>query len=91
MIFGQREMSIIGHWPSSSRMPERYGRSVCASELLLRNTIIQRMAARWGIAAAYFLLSTLVGRVRIGKSDDEAPTVPHHPRARQLTVARATP
>ena len=29
MSFDQREMALIGHWSSASRMPERYGRSVC--------------------------------------------------------------
>ena len=30
-----RELNITGRWSSSSKMPERYDRAVCAAELLL--------------------------------------------------------
>ena len=65
--FDQRELSIIGHWPSTAKIPERYDRSVCANELLLRNTIIQRMVGGWGMAPAFHLPTTVEGHVRIGK------------------------
>ena len=29
MSFDQRELAVIGHWSGNSKMPERYGRSVC--------------------------------------------------------------
>ena len=29
MNFAPRELNVIGHWSSGSRMEERYGRSVC--------------------------------------------------------------
>ena len=48
-------------------MSERYDRSACASELLLRDTIVQKMADGWGIAESFHLPSTVTGRVRIGK------------------------
>ena len=67
MSFDQRELPIIGHWSSASKMPDRYGRSVCASEMLLRNTIIQRTVEGWGMAPAFHLPTTVVGHVRIGK------------------------
>ena len=70
MSFDQREVPIIGHWPSTSRMPERVDRSVCASELLLRNAIVQRIAEVWGIAPAYHLPATPHGHIRIGKPNE---------------------
>ena len=73
MSFGQRELALVGRWPPTSRVPERYGRSVCASELLLRNTITQRMANGWGPAPAYRLPDTILRHLRIGK-----PTDRHH-------------
>ena len=44
MNYETRGLNVIGNWPSNSRMNERYDRSVCANELLLRNAIIQKMA-----------------------------------------------
>ena len=74
MSLGRREMTIIGHWPSTSRMPERYDRIVCASELMLRNKIVQRIDAGWGVAPAYRLPATVAGHLRIGKP--ETPDTP---------------
>ena len=48
MSFDQRELTAIGHWPGTSRMPERYDRSVRANELHLRNTIVRKMDAGLG-------------------------------------------
>ena len=73
MNFDQRDLNIIGHWPSSSRMPERYDREVCAAELLLRNTIIQKFVSGWGLAPSFHLPETVTGHHRIGK---EAPLRP---------------
>ena len=70
MGFDRRELTIIGHWPSTSRMPARYGRSVCANELLLRNTILQKMADGWELAPAYLLPSTETCHVRIGNEPE---------------------
>ena len=67
MSFDRREMTIIGHWSSTTRMPERYDRIVCASELLLRNARVQRIGAGWGVAPAHRLPATVDGRLRIGK------------------------
>ena len=62
-------------------MPERYGRCVCASEPLLRNTIIQQIVAGWEVTPAYHLPQTVTGHVRIGKPIDveeptQTPTLP---------------
>ena len=76
MSFDQRELAVIGHWSSTSRMPERYDRSVCASELLLRTTTIQQIVAGWGMAPAYQLPTTVNGRVRIGKPLEQGATDP---------------
>ena len=56
--FDQRELNIIGHWSSTSKMPERYDRSACANELLLRNTVIHRVREGWNIAPACHLPET---------------------------------
>ena len=67
MNFATRELNVIGHWSSNSRMNERYDRSVCASELLLRNTIIQKMVAGWNMVASFHLPESVTGAARIGK------------------------
>ena len=57
-------------------MPERYDRSVCANELLLRNTIAQRIRQGWEVAPAFHLPATVDGNERIGKqTDDTTPPV----------------
>ena len=68
MSYDQRELPIIGHWPSTSKMPERYDRSVCAGELLLMHTIIQRVVNGWEMAPEFHLPSTAEWHVRIGKT-----------------------
>ena len=70
MSFDQKELALIGHWSSTSRMPERYDRSTCATELLLRNTIVQQIVGGWSMAPAYHLPETVTGHVRIGKEND---------------------
>ena len=70
MSFDQRRLTIIGHWSSASRIPGRYDRGVCANELLLRNTIAQKMAAGRALAPAYHLPSTVTGHFRIGKEPE---------------------
>ena len=74
MSFDQMAVTIIGHWPSTSRMPERYDSSVCANELRLRNTIVQRMASGWSLAPAYHIPNTIDCSVRIGKETEQALT-----------------
>ena len=49
-------------------MPERYDRSVCATELLLRNTIVQKMIAGWKPVEAYCLPLTVANNERTGRS-----------------------
>lgn len=86
MGFGQRELTIIGHWSITSRMPERYDRSVCASELLLRNAIVQKMASGWAWAPAYHIPTTASGQIRIG--EDPGPVTPTVTEAAEVaTVA----
>ena len=70
MNFDQRELNIIGHWSSSSRIPERYDRAVCATELLLRNAIIQKFVSGWDLTPSFHLPETATDHHRIGK---EAP------------------
>ena len=48
-------------------MGERYDRSVCANELLLRNTIIQKVVQRWNMVESFRLPETVPGAGRIGK------------------------
>ena len=67
LSFDRHELHIIGHWASTSKMPERYDRSACANELLLRNAIVQRMRAGWKVAPAFHLPLTIAGTPRIGR------------------------
>ena len=67
MNFQTREINAIGHWSSNSRMGERYDRSVCANELLLRNAIIRKMASGWIMAESFHLPETVPVSARIGK------------------------
>ena len=78
MSFGHREVSIVGHWPITSRIPERSGLSGRASELLLRNAISRRISSGWGISPSYHLPTTVEGRLRIGKKADHIPQVDAH-------------
>ena len=75
MNFNQKELNIIGHWSSSSKMPERYGRAVCVAELLLRNTIIQNFVSGWSIAPSFHLPLTAPSDLRIGKMPEDK-TIP---------------
>ena len=71
MSFGRTELTIIGHWSETSRMPERYDRIARAIELLLRNTIVQRMATgRPPPAPAHRIPNSIYGSVRIGKNTE---------------------
>ena len=55
-------------------MNERYDRSVCANELLIRNTIIQKMVAGWTMVDSFRLPETVAGAERIGKEPNNAST-----------------
>ena len=93
MSFDQRELAAIGHWATNSKMPERYDRSVCASELLLRNTIIKQMAAGWEVSDSPHLPTTVTGRVRIGEEPPpvmEADTQPSEVVASRDAAAAVT-
>ena len=70
MSFGARELNLIGHWPSSTKIPERYGRIVCSDELPSRNTIIQKVVGRWEMVPPFHLPETIDGACRIGKKGD---------------------
>ena len=71
MNFNQKELNIIGHWPSSSKMPDRYDRAVCATELLLRPAIIQNFVSGWSLAPSFHLPLTVPSDLRIGKMHEE--------------------
>ena len=55
-------------------MNERYELGVRSSELLIRNTIIQKMVAGWGMAPSPRLLVSVASADRIGNGPT---TVPH--------------
>ena len=76
MSFGQRELAIIGHWSITSRIPERYDRTVGSVELLLRNTIVHQIVAGWDIAPSYHLPATVSGHLRIGKTEGRRAPAP---------------
>ena len=67
MNFATRELNVIGHWSSNSRMNERYDRSVCANELLFRNTIIRKVVQGWNMVESFRLPETVPGSGRVGK------------------------
>ena len=48
-------------------MNERYDRSVCANELLLRNTIIQKVISGWKMVDSFCLPEPVAGSDRIGE------------------------
>ena len=73
MNFAPRELNVIGNWSSGSRTNERYGRCVCANELLLRNATIQKVISGWAIVDSFCLAETVAGSDRIGK-DPKTPT-----------------
>ena len=50
-------------------MPARYDRATCANELLLRNTIAQRMQDGRGVAPPFHLPVTVESGVRIGRPE----------------------
>ena len=79
MNFPTRGLNAIGHRSRNSRMNERYDRSVCAIELLLRNTIIQKMVAGWNMVASFHLPQSVTGAVRIGKGPDAQATTFEEP------------
>ena len=87
MISDRSEMAIIGHWPTTSRMPERYDSSVGAIDLLLRSaTVHQIVDGRGGVTPAYHLPATATGHLRVGKSDGPRP--PARPSDRQPVNGR---
>ena len=89
MNFDTRELNIIGHWPSSSKMPERYDRIVCATELFLRNTIIQKVADGWAIVQSFHIPESPPNERRIGKTPEETRDTALPPTTHETDVSRA--
>ena len=58
MNFDAIELNIVGNWSGSSKSPDRYGRIVCDNELLLRNAIVQNVAAGRNLSPSIRLLET---------------------------------
>ena len=89
MNFDTRELNIIGHWPISSKMPERYDRIVCATELFLRNTIIQKVADGWAIVQSFHIPESPPNERRIGKTPEETRDTALPPTTHETDVSRA--
>ena len=70
--FDTPELHIAGHWSSSAKMQERCDRSVRATELLLRNTIIQKVVDGWALAPSFRIPETVPSDSRIGKAAEGA-------------------
>ena len=68
MNFGTRALNIIGQWSSSSKMPERYDRSVRAKELLIRNAITSKFNEGWAIAPSFHLPMSVDSSQRVRKA-----------------------
>ena len=45
--FSLEERTALGHWKPGSLMPNLYDRAVCATELKLRNKILEEIKAGW--------------------------------------------
>ena len=71
--FYEREQNVIGNWPINSEMHERYGRSVCANELMLGDTIIQRIVGGWSMAPDCHMPETVPANQSTGKVDVAPP------------------
>ena len=54
-------------------MPERYDRAFCTAELLLGNTIIQKVVSVRGLGAAFHLPETVQSDRRVGKRSESLP------------------
>ena len=67
-------------------MPERYDRSVCASELLLRNTIVNKIVNGWTVAPSFHLPQTVLDAGRIGKVSSDTNEPLHSGTAQTLPV-----
>ena len=44
LSFSVEDRNRLGHWQTGSAMCERYDRSMCTRELLLRSTILQNIS-----------------------------------------------
>ena len=53
LLFSKDERNMLGHWAPNSDMPDRYDRAYCATELRLRNSVLQRVADGWCPAHAF--------------------------------------
>ena len=71
MNFNQKELNIAGRWHSRSKMPERYGRAVCDTELLLRNKIAKKFVSGCGIAPSFHLPLAFPDGLRGGRNPGE--------------------
>ena len=47
LMFGLEDRTTLGHWKEGSKMPNLYDRAVCATELNLRNQILQKLHSGW--------------------------------------------
>ena len=53
LAFRKEERTTLGRWKPGSNVPDRYDRSVCATELSLRDKIATRIEKGWRPALPY--------------------------------------
>lgn len=70
--FNQKELNIAVRWPSSSKIPERYGRAVRATKLPPRSATVQKFFPGWVVAPSSQLPLEVPRDLRIGKNHAEA-------------------
>ena len=53
LLYPREGRGKLGHWATGSAMPDRYDRAICATELRLRNEILNKVATGWRPTEAY--------------------------------------
>ena len=53
LLFSKEERNTLGHWKADSEMRNTYDRAVCATELRLRDSILNKIDGGWRPAPAF--------------------------------------
>ena len=58
LLYSREDREKLGHWAPGSLMPDLYDRATCATELRLRDEILQRIREGWAPAGPYEVPNT---------------------------------
>lgn len=88
LSFSKEYRTALGRWNPGSNMPDRYDRSVCATELALRDNIVTRIEKGRGPAPPYEIPSKSNTKARdladcSAESTSESPTMSEFARAKE--------